>query len=184
MDGHKYIIYIWGNISVGALANVITGGIIVTGHKNIATVTNNASTSDSPRVPPHNLRVVAAHLTILACVCGIFIVLFFIRPGPHCVAGCPGIPVSPVYILPQLELPFRERMLRLAVLSPLPCPPFRVVLQVPIPHQWPLPLGCPHQIVGVQEFQRLGNAAPAQLLGNAVYGLIVWDFPATLRRRI
>ena len=182
--GHRQMVETTQQItatSIWALANVITDRVVVTGHEHIATVTNNPSTSDPPRVPPHNLSIVPAYFTNLACVRGVPIILLFIRPGPYCISRSPCIAVTPIYILPQLEPVLRKRMLHLAVSSPLPCPPFGVVFQVEVPCKWQLPFGCPHQIVGKQEFQRLGHAAPAQLLGNPVYGLVVGDFPASFR---
>lgn len=49
-----------------------------------------------------------------------------------------------------------------------------VPLELEVPHQWELPLGGSHEVVSEQELEGLADAVPAELLGDPVYGLVVW----------
>lgn len=48
-----------------------------------------------------------------------------------------------------------------------------IALETVVPHQWQLPLGSSDQVVGEEELYGLGDAVPAELLGDSVDGFIV-----------
>lgn len=129
--------------SIRPLADNIPRRKVITSHEDISSVTNNSRTPNFRGTLPNNLRIVSTHFTTLTSITPITIILLFTSPGAHCVHRSPRAPTSPVYVFPQLEIVFRERMDQLTVSLSLPGPPLCVLCQLGVPYHWWFQFSCP-----------------------------------------
>ena len=98
-------------LSIRSLTYIIPRWIIVTSHEHVSIVTNNPSATDPPRAPPHDLRVVAAHLAFGTGVGRVCVLLFLIGPRINCIRWRRRRAATPKYVLANGELALRKRML-------------------------------------------------------------------------
>jgi hypothetical protein len=94
---------------VGALADVVAGGVVAADDVDGVVAAERGGAADVGGGPPHDLRVVAAHLARGAGVGGVVVVRALAHPGRDGVVGRPRLARPPEQILPERAPGVRQR---------------------------------------------------------------------------